>query len=238
MSKEKATMAVTIGMVCVVLIGVMFAQFKTIEKTDILGLEDAREDELRTMISSTKTKYEEIQEKLEDTYLKIAEYEKTKELNMESSELLQEELATTNMIAGKTNVKGEGIIIKLTDNSDVSIQSTDLLDLVNELRLAGAEAISINDKRIVSMSEIVSVSDVIMVNEERISSPYVVKAIGDQKYLSSALSLKTSGFIDKYKNSGKTVELIMDKNIQINAYNENGNKGPLQLKYAQEVIEE
>lgn len=237
MKREKTVMAIIIGLVCVVLIAVMFAQFKTIEQTDITGIETAREDELRTLVSTWKTKYEEIEEKLIDTRTKINEYKQKIETNEESSELLEEELQQTNLLAGKTNVIGDGIVVTLEDNSERQIEASDLLELVNELRLAGAEAISINDKRIITTSEIVDVN-VIMVNEERVVSPYVVKAIGDQKYLSSAISLKTIGFIDKYTNSGKTVSLDIQNNIKILAYDENGNKGPMKLKYAQEVVEE
>lgn len=236
MKNDKKVMAIIIGLVCVVLIAVMFAQFKTIEQTDITGIETAREDELRTLVSTWKTKYEEIEEKLMDTKTKINEYREKIETNAESSELLEEELQQTNLLAGKTNVIGNGIIVTLEDNSERQIEASDLLELVNELRLAGAEAISINDKRIITTSEIVDVN-VIMVNEERVVSPYIVKVIGDQKYLSSAISLKTSGFIDKYTNSGKTVSFDLQNNIKILAYDENGNKGPMELKYAQEVVE-
>jgi len=237
MKKDKIAMAIIIGLVCVVLIAVMFAQFKIIEQTDITGIENAREDELRTLVSTWKTKYEEIEEKLIDTKTKINEYKEKIETNEESSELLEEELQQTKLLAGKTNVIGDGIVVTLQDNSERQIEASDILELVNELRLAGAEAISINDKRIITTSEIVDVN-VIMVNEERIVSPYVVKAIGDQTYLSSAISLKTSGFIDKYTNSGKTVSFSLANNIKILAYDENCNKGPMELKYAQEVVEE
>lgn len=237
MKRDKIVMSIIIGLVCVVLIAIMFAQFKTIEQTDITGIETAREDELKTLVSTWKTKYEEIQEKLVDTRTKINEYKEKIETNQESSELLQKELEQTNLLVGKTNVIGNGIIVRLEDNSERKIQASDLLELVNELRLAGAEAISINDKRIITTSEIVDVN-VIMVNEERIVSPYIVKAIGDPKYLTSAISLKTSGFIDKYTNSGKTVSFTIENNITILAYDEDCNKGPMELKYAQEVVEE
>lgn len=233
--KNKNIMAVIIGGVCIILVGVMFAQFKTVEETDITGIETAREAELQTMLSSWKTKYEEIEEKLADTKSKIEEYNEKVQSNGEASELLDEELEQSNLLVGKTNVEGEGIIITLKDNDEKSIEASDLRTLVNELKLAGAEAISINDKRIINMTEIVDVNGVILVNEDRIVSPYIVKAIGDQTYLSSALSLKTSGFIDSNTKLGKTVEMTKEKNISIMAYN--SKKSQLQFKYAKEVEE-
>lgn len=236
MKKERKVMAIVIGLVCVLLTAVMFAQFKTVEETDIAGIENAREEELRTMISSWKTKYEETIETLRETNSKIAEYESKAESVQETETLLDKELAQTNMLVGKTNVTGEGVILTLTDNQTKQIEDTDLLYLMNELKLAGAEAISINDKRIINMTDIVMVNDNMLVNGERVSSPYIVKAIGDQKYLSSSLSVKNSGYIDKYTNSGKTVTMTTDRNISILAYN--GANNLMELKYAKEVEEQ
>ena len=233
MRENKTIMAVIICIICIILVSVMFAQFKIVEETDITGIETAREAELQSMLSSWKTKYEEIEEKLKDTQTKIAEYQEKIDSNGQASELLDEELEQTNLLVGKTNVIGEGVIITLQDNDEKSIVASDLRYLINELKLAGAEAISINDKRILNMTEIVDVNGRIYINEEPNVSPYVVKAIGDQTYLSSALSLKNSGFIDTYKNLGKTIEMKKEKNIIINAYD--SSKNQMQLKYAEEV---
>ncbi len=232
---NKTVLSIIIGFVCIILVCTIFMQFRVVEETDITGIETAREEELQTMLSDYKTKYEEMEEKLTDTEHKIQEYQEKIDSNEQASELLEEELAQTNLLLGKTDVTGEGIIITLTNNDEKSITSSDLRYLINELKLAGAEAISINDNRILNMTEIVDVEPYILVNEDRIVSPYVVKVIGNQTYLSSALSLKNSGFIDSYTNTGKTVEMKQEKNISIKAYN--GRKNLLQLRYAKEVNE-
>lgn len=233
MNKEKIVMSITIGIVCTLLIAVMFAQFKTIEQTDITGIETAKEEELREMLASWKSKYEEASQKLDETNEKINEYKDKAVSVEETNNLLDSELLQTNKLVGKTDVTGEGVIINLADNENAVVEATDLLKLVNELRLAGAEAISINDKRIVNMSEIVNVDETILVNTERITSPYTVKAIGNQKYLSSALSLKNSGYIDKFTSSGKTITMSSEKNIKILAYS--GGKNLMEFRYAKEV---
>ena len=108
------------------------------------------------------------------------------------------------------------------DKPDVQeIEARDLLLLINELRLAGAEAISINDQRIINMSDIVDIdmadgASFILVNKKkRIVSPYVIKAIGDQKYLESALTTKTVGFMDQYID---VATLEKQNNIRIEKY--------------------
>ena len=83
-----------------------------------------------------------------------------------------------------------------------------MVNLVNELRFAGAEAISINGVRIISMTDFADINSYIIVKpSQRLISPYVVKAIGNQTYLVSTLCLKNSGFVDQYNNSGKSVKL-------------------------------
>lgn len=235
MKKNKIVMSMIIAIICIILVGVMFAQFKVVEQTDITGIESARETELQTMLASWKTKYEEVAEKLIETQEKINEYQEKMNSNEQASELLEKELEQTNLLVGRTDVIGEGVIITIQDNEQKSIEASDIRTLINELKLAGAEAISINDARVVNMTEIVDVNNYILVNEDRIVSPYVVKAIGNQTYLSSALSLKNSGFIDTYQKNGKTVEMVQEKNIVINAYH--SRKNQFQFRYAKEVEE-
>lgn len=226
-NKEQLVMGIIIGLVCIVLICVMFVQFKTVEETDITAIENMKEDELRTTLSEWKTKYEETYEKYKETIATIDEYNKKIESSEEASELLDKELENSNLIVGNTDIYGEGIIVTLTDNNNQVIVAEDLLELINELRYAGAEAISINDVRIINTTDIVEVGNtLIMVGGQRLSSPYVVKAIGNQAYLSSILSLKNSGFIDKYNNSGKTVTLVANKKVEILKYN-----GETEIKY-------
>lgn len=222
-------MTVIIGLVCIVLFAVMFMQFKTIEETDITAIENMREAELRTAISEWKGKYEDTQAQLDANLKSIEEYQERIESNEEASELIDEDLEESNMLLGKTDVTGEGVVLTLTNTDEYTITYSHLLELVNELRYAGAEAISINDVRIV-MTEIVEVQVRMIVSGQRVTSPYVVKAIGNQTYLSSTLSLKDSGFIDRYQASGMNIKLETNKNIKILKYN-----GEMNVKYMKEV---
>lgn len=227
-------MSIIIGLICLILFTTISIQFKTVKETNITDIENMREAELRTQISSWKTKYEEATKKLDENRNKIQEYRDILNNNQESEQILDKELAETNLLAGNTDVKGEGVLITLTDSDESTITSTDLLELVNELRYAGAEAISINDIRITQNSYIATVNGtLIRIDLQRVTSPYVVKAIGNQTYLSSTLNLKDNGFIDKYKNSGKNVTLATDRNIEIPK-----NNLDIQIKYLKEVEEE
>ena len=228
MKKGTTTITVTIGLTCLILTAVIFIQFKTINQTDITSLENMRKDELRTEISNFKQKAEEISKQIEETNLKISEYEETISTDKEASELLEKELEQQNNLLGKNDVKGSGVIITLTDTRAQKITSEDLRELLNELRIDGAEAISINGQRIVYDSYVVDIGGTyISVNGERIVSPYEVKAIGNPTYLESGLSKKQYGYIDTKLEEGKDVTLKRENNIIINKYN-----GDLNMEYA------
>lgn len=220
---DNLAVAMVMFIVCVTLTSVMLMQFKTVEETDITDIENMREAELRKTLSEWKTKYEDVYSQLEDTNKKIAEYTGKIEKNEAASELIDKELEQSNIAVGKTDVYGEGVIVTLrdTDESEEKISASDLLKLVNELRYAGAEAISINDIRVINTTDIFDIRNYtyITVGQQRIEAPYVVKAIGNQNYLSSILNLKDSGFVDQYKNNGKSVEMETSKKVEILKYN-------------------
>ena len=227
MKKEKLAISIVIFFISVVLFSLTFIQFRTVEKTNSMGIEEMREDELRQELANWKTKYNEIDEKIKINNEKIAEYGDITSNNKQSTELLAQELKEYDMLVGKTAVNGEGVIVKLTDNYANSYDSRDLVELVNELKSASAEAVSINGKRIINMSDIVTIGDkYILVNGERISSPYEVKVIGDKAKMVEMLNFKGEGFYDKYKSKGYSIELSEQSNVRIEAYNQD-----ITLKY-------
>lgn len=228
MKKGEITITITIGLMCLILTAVIFVQMKTINQTDITSLENMREDELRTEISNFKQKITETEQQLNETNQKIKEYELAINTDKEASKILAEELEKQNNILGKNQVKGSGVVITLTDTRAQKITSEDLRQLLNQLKADGAEAISINEQRIVYDSYVVDLGGTfISVNGERLVSPYTVKAIGNQTYLESGLSKKQYGYIDTKLEEGKDVILERKDDILINAY-----KGNLNMEYA------
>lgn len=228
MKKGEITITITIGLMCLILTAVIFVQMKTINQTDITSLENMREDELRTEISNFKQKIIEVEQQLNETNEKIKEYELVINTDKEASKILTEELEKQNNILGKNEVKGNGIVVTLTDTRAQKITSEDLRQLLNQLKADGAEAISINGQRIVYDSYVVDLGGTfISVNGERLVSPYTVKAIGNPTYLESGLSKKQYGYIDTKLEEGKDVILERKDDILINGY-----KGNLNMGYA------
>lgn len=216
MRKEKLTLYITITVVCMLLTSVILIRFKVVEQADLKTEEQLVESELRKEIANYKEKYNEALEELDTINNKTEEYKEQIEKNENNSELVTKELRQTYNLLGKTDVKGDGVVIVLQDNEFEQILESDISELINELKYAGAEAISINEIRLDALSDVSSTQNkTIMLNGQRLTSPYEVKAIGNQTYLYSTLTTK-NGFIDYYtKNYRLSITIEKQKNIEI-----------------------
>lgn len=128
-------------------------------------------------------------------------------------DILEEDINTNMMISGSTSMEGPGIKITMYDNmssevvsfdiNDEVIHDVDILNILNDLKIAGAEAISINNQRVVSTSEIKCVGPVVRINGKSIGTPFVIKAIGDPKVLMASVNAPGT-----YGDTLKSVYLI------------------------------
>ena len=168
-----------------------------------------------------KEKYTEAESQYQEKMQKLEEYNQKEASEEETEELVKKELEQVNLILGTTDVEGPGIIITLKENPDAeaAVTSDNLNMIVNSLKEAEAEAISINEERIVNMSDIVTVNtSVIRVNQQRIIAPYIIKAIGNQTYLEGAL-LGNGGEADKLIKLGHDVTIDKSNKVEIPKYN-------------------
>ena len=220
MKKGKVTITITIGIMCFILTMIIFIQINTIKQINVSELEIMRESELKAEITALKTKTNEVEVKMAETNVKIKEYEDTINAGLEAAELLESELQESEDLLGKTTVTGEGIIITLT-SGEKKVNVQDLLDLENKLKNAGAEAISINGKRIVYESYIVNINEEIdkfRINGSNTGEPFVVKAIGNVSHLESGVAQKKYGYIDTKIAEGRNVVLEKYDSITIEPY--------------------
>lgn len=230
-SKSKIAVAIVIGIMSFMMIYVILIQINIVKKYDGEEIELMRETELKETLATYKEKYEETTNELNSTVARIEEYKADEKSEEDAVALLEEEVNQANMLLGKTDVTGEGIIITIentggdSENEAMTVNTADLINLVNELRLAGAEAISINGERIVANSDIFDVGNFIYINGQRTTSPYEIKVIGDRKYLESALNIK-GGYIDVYTLNGYNIKMESSENIVIGKY-----EGEMTLNY-------
>ncbi|MBP1924174.1 uncharacterized protein YlxW (UPF0749 family) [Sedimentibacter acidaminivorans] len=110
---------------------------------------------------------------------------------------INSEIQELKFFNGFTDVRGPGIMLRVSDSTSED-QSIDIMDkivhdvditvLLNDLKNAGAEAIDVNGKRIINISEVVCAGPILKINGEGVPSPFVIRAIGDQDALYSAVN--------------------------------------------------
>lgn len=235
---KKNSIYITIAVMLFLLSVMVTAQVKMISQTDTVQ-KLKRENELLSDITALKKDYEELKNAYDEKNKIVEEYKNASSGNSELISSMKDEIEYLSVIAGTKDVHGEGISIVLDDSkikpsnsfddSLFIVHDADLQMIVNELKAAGAEAISINGERIISTSAIRCVGPVIQVNSQKIAPPFNIKAIGNAQYLESALNLK-GGISDQLKQNDLKFEIKREKNIVIDKY-----KYPITNKYAKQV---
>ena len=154
----------------------------------------------------------------------------------------QKEMDDMKARAGETEMEGKGIIFTLDDSKQAAktgenknlyiIHDEDLLRVVNELRAAGAEAISLNGQRLIGSSEIRCVGPTVLVNESRLAAPFAILAIGNPQTLESSLKLR-GGVIENFKFWGIRADVVQSDKVRVPAF-----KGKRTFEFAKTVVEE
>jgi uncharacterized protein YlxW (UPF0749 family) len=151
---------------------------------------------------------------------------------------LRAELTAEKARAGLLEVRGPGIQVILDDSQrtlggsadDLLVHDYDLRDVINVLWLAGAEAVAVNDERLVQSSSVYCVGSTVMVNDTRLSPPYEVRAIGDPIRLQD--TLRNPGYLEalkaRHERLGLTLEFGRVESMTIPAYH-----GSTQQRFAQ-----
>lgn len=214
---------VAIALVCVVL-GIMLAvQFRTTRDIKA-SVPFQRVEDLSQQLNKVEKEREAL---LNEVYaLRKAS----------GAEAATRELQYVKMGAGLVPVAGPGVLIVIDDSKRPTkpgenpnlylIHDDDILKVINELRAAGAEAISINGQRLIASSEIRCAGPTLSVNNTRYSPPYEIRAIGDPSTLESALKLR-GGVIETLQFWGIQVTVKKQDLVRIPAY-----KGAFHFQYA------
>lgn len=226
-----------IGIAVFFLCMLLAAQIKAISNTAEVA-QGKREAQLIDELTNLQRNYDSLKEKYDENSKVVEEYKSSSATNNTLIASMKNELDELTALSGNSDLKGEGVIVTLTDGdkvvnsssrTDSLVHDSDVLTVVNELKAAGAEAISVNDQRIIATTAIRCVGPTILVNYQKIAAPFVIKAIGDSQYLESAITIK-NGVADMLKELGIGVNVTRQKNIQIKKYN-----GTLDFSFSQVV---
>ncbi|GAB2458040.1 DUF881 domain-containing protein [Nocardioides hungaricus] len=127
----------------------------------------------------------------------------------------QQQAANLAILAGLVPVTGPGIRLTVTEETgQVSVQS--LVDTIQELRTAGAEAIQVNGEvRVVADTAVEDASGGLVVGGEMVTSPYVIDAIGDPHTLADSGIEFPQGPRDLFEEDGASVTVDELESIDI-----------------------
>ncbi|HHX17497.1 MAG TPA: DUF881 domain-containing protein [Clostridium sp.] len=118
---------------------------------------------------------------------------------------ITKEWEKARVLAGLTEMVGDGVVITLNDASEIVdgvidplLHEHSLYEVLNEIKKAEPVAISVNNERIISTTEIVCAGPTTRINRNRYAVPYEIKVIGDSKKIREAFlnsSIVTFEFI-------------------------------------------
>lgn len=224
-----------IGFICVILGFMVSYQLRYI-KTPRYQYTTRQFENLVKETEDLKKQRDELLIKTQELQMKIDEIEKSVASSNKVASQMKEELDQLRLLSGLTDVEGPGIEITITPVNDLSnkqasqVYYKDLIDIVNELNSAGAEAISINDERFVGRTQIRQAGLSIKINDSKFdpTQPFVIKAIGDPAILEGAFKMPDSIIEILKKIGGFEIKIVRSDKLKILKYNKN-----LEYKYIQ-----
>ncbi|MCE5198355.1 MAG: DUF881 domain-containing protein [Armatimonadota bacterium] len=157
---------------------------------------------LRAAFRITKQDNIKLQKELAEYKDRNEELARQQANGVSSSKSLEQALNEAKLLAGTVAASGTGVIVTLNDSpkkdpsetrqdviSNYVVHDYDIRAIIDELFASGAEAIAINDQRLIANSSVRCVGPVVLVNSVQLAPPYVIKAIGKADVLEKALTL-------------------------------------------------
>jgi len=222
--------SILVVMLAFTLLGALFAvQFRSVANTQ----KEQGEKTSAEILQYQKT-IEELEKKIQDNYEKKEALQSRYDSEMaylynnekqfyELYKKYETDIAEYRFSAGLTTVSGSGIDIGLDDAPTryefapgLLVHDIYLNEVVNTLRKAGAQAISINGERIVSMSETLCMGSSIRVNGKKLFAPYHIQAVGNPQKLMTAF--KASTIYTTMVKENLIVDPVVKDNIIITKY--------------------
>ena len=235
---NKKVISIVLGVMCFALTLGICVQVRTVQNSNSTVSNNYEETNSRAEVLRYKERYENQYEELAKAEQELEEARQASTQNNTDLEQKEQEIQQGDKILGLSEVTGSGVTITLTDSkrdissaldpSSLVVHDIDVLSVINELKNAGAEAISINDQRVVPSTGIICGGNIIDINGEKVGAPFVIKAIGLPEQL-AALS-RPYGYLDTLESYGIGAELKKSDSITIPKYT-----GTLTYNYAKTV---
>ncbi|MEY2397792.1 MAG: hypothetical protein QOJ00_966 [Actinomycetota bacterium] len=157
-------------------------------------LEAENEGDLTRILAGLTTESDALRDEISNLKLQLVQLQNTQAADSASVAAAESQLRALRVLAGTVPVSGPGLTLRI-DDPEGSILYDTLIDVVEELRDAGAEAIAINGRRIGAGTAFGARGTTITVDGISIGAPYTVNAIGPAATLEGGLKIP-GGIID------------------------------------------
>lgn len=147
-----------------------------------------READLAQLLSDLSARSDRLQEEIAGLRLRLASAASSSEREQVLIESARQELDSMRVLLGIVPVTGEGIEVTIAD-PQVQLAPDLLVDTIQELRDAGAEAIEVNGRRVVASTAFTGSPGALRVDGAVVRAPLRIRAIGARDTLAEALRI-------------------------------------------------
>ena len=210
-SRGQAIVAVVLALVG----GIAVVQVRVNRADD--GYANARREDLVTILDGLGQSTRRLESEITDLETRKNVLSSSADKAQTARQQAEEQARVLGILAGTLPAQGPGVRMTLKDPAG-KMTSGNLLDAIEELRDAGAEAIQIGSVRVVASTDLVDDAPGVKVDGEKLTSPYVILAIGESHNLSAAASFP-GGLVSEVTGPqiGGTAEVTELPKVQITA---------------------
>lgn len=177
-------------------------------------LASEREEDLEQVLSNLATSSDQIQDEIIDLRVRLQAARGSAEQEQVLLDNAQAQLDSLRILLGLVGAHGPGVVATISDPSG-TIGPEVLLDLVEELRDAGAEAIDVNGVRVVASTAFAGEPGTMTISGARVSSPFSISAIGAADTIAEALRIP-GGVVDSVNSrQGATIVIQPRADVRI-----------------------
>jgi uncharacterized protein YlxW (UPF0749 family) len=179
-------------------------------------LQIERESDLGEILTELTDRSDQLSSEILDLQARLAQTSGTQAARDALLKDARQQLQSLRMLLGLIPVKGSGIVMTFDDPRS-TIGPDVLLDAVEELRDAGAEAIDVNGVRVVAATSFTGDAGAVVVGKTKVTAPYVVRAIGSASTMAEAMRIP-GGVVDSLAaHSGASVRISQSGSVNISS---------------------
>ncbi|MEV7675300.1 DUF881 domain-containing protein [Streptomyces sp. NPDC088752] len=183
--------------------------------SDNSALRGARQEDLVRILDELDDRTQRLEDEKTRLEKQRSELESSSDQAEEARKQTQEKERQLGILAGTVAAEGPGITLSVGDPTG-SVESDMLLDAIQELRAAGAEAIQVNGVRVVADSYFTGSGDDMRIDGTQVAAPYVFKVIGKPEDLEPALNIP-GGVVQTLEKEQATATVERSAKIVVDA---------------------